>query len=158
MRGCELSGAGINNIHRLAAVVVDDLVDLVGVNGLAVDADNDVAGLQAGLGGRRIGQRAPDLNIGLLAPARESRAGFWIEHRSHRNQLALAVPQNPNAERMSGAGDFLHVDVFPSRIGGVADLDDAVAFLQAGLRGGAIGHDVSDFRGRRTWEFWGSGP
>ena len=103
-------------------------------------------------------REAGDFNVALLAPTRESSAGFGIEHRSHGNQLALSIANDPDAQRMARAGHFFHVDVFPARVGGVADLYDAVAFLQAGFGGGAVRARCSRSQATATKESWGTGP
>src|SRR5580704_3361259 len=93
-------------------------------------------------------QSAGDFAFALLAPTRESSARLWIEHRRYCNQLAFSIANDPHTQRMACAGHFLHVDVFPGRIRAVADLDDAIAFVQAGFGSGAVGYDVADL-GRR---------
>src|SRR5208337_1795396 len=98
-------------------------------------------------------QRGSDFNFALLAPARESRAALGIEYGSDGNPLAFAAPNHPNAQRMTRAGELLHADIFPSGFGGIADLDDLIALMQPGFRGGAIGHDVADFGRRLGWKF-----
>ncbi len=114
------------------------------MNRLAVDRDQQVALLEAGLLGGHAGFDGAELNLAALIPTGEAHAGALAEGGGHRGVEELAVALDGEVHRAVGAGDFLEADVFPRRVLLAVEPDDAVVILNPGFGGGRIGHHVAD--------------
>jgi len=110
------------------------------------------------LRGRFIRQRAGNLDLVLLVqPAKPTPV------RGSKNGVRVRCFLSPlrSTQTLSGwpgAGHFLHRDIFPGGVRGVADLDNAVALLHSSFGGGAVRHNIGRFRATAWMESWDSAP
>ena len=111
---------------------------------LAVDAEDQVALLEAGLLGRVSGLDAGQLDLAALVPAGVSHAQLLAQNGRHGGVEFGAVALDGDVHGAVGAGEFLEPDIFPGGIGFALQLDDLVAVLNAGFGGRGSGHHVPD--------------
>ena len=119
---------------RLAAAAADDLVEAHGgMDRMAGGGEDQIALLEANfLCGHARGDRT-QLHFAFFGPPRRAHAGALVEHGRHGGIEFFAVTRNGQLHGARGALDFFEDDVVPGGIALAAQLDDAIAFLDAGL-------------------------
>src|SRR5688500_2540076 len=105
---------------------------------MTIDGDENIAPLKSFLLRVHSSTDAANLNLGLFGPASGPDAVALIEFRRERDVELFAVAHEGYAQRVLGAGELLHQDVFPRRVGNTVDSHHLIAFLDTGFCGGRI--------------------